>query len=83
MSDITYLPTAEGFCYLATVVDLGSRRIVGWSLARRMPDDLVIEAIDEALRTRGSLAGAIFHSDRGSQFLSRKVRALCQHLGLC
>lgn len=56
---------------------------MGWSLARRMPDDLVIEAIDEALRTRGSLAGAIFHSDRGSQFLSRKVRALCQHLGLC
>ena len=47
-----------------------------------MPDDLVIEAIDEALRRRGSLAGAIFHSDRGSQFLSRKVRALCQHLGL-
>ncbi|ACU53639.1 Integrase catalytic region [Acidimicrobium ferrooxidans DSM 10331] len=82
VSDITDVRSDEGFCYLATVADLGSRRIVGWSLGRRMPDDLVVEAICGALGTRGSLAGAIFHSDRGSQYLSRKVRQLCATLGL-
>ncbi|ACU53917.1 Integrase catalytic region [Acidimicrobium ferrooxidans DSM 10331] len=82
VSDITYVRTDEGFCYLATVADLGSRRIVGWSLGRHMPDDLVVEAIREALGTRGSLAGAIFHSDRGSQYLSRKVRSLLATLGI-
>nr|WP_280956815.1 DDE-type integrase/transposase/recombinase [Acidimicrobium ferrooxidans] len=81
-SDITDGRNDEGFCYLATVADRGSRRIVGWSLQRRIPDDLVVEAICGALRTRGSLAGAIFHSDRANQYLSRKVCQLCATLGL-
>ncbi|WP_049755254.1 IS3 family transposase [Acidimicrobium ferrooxidans] len=72
----------EGFCYLASVLDLGSRRVVGWSLERRMPGEQVVEAIEGALSTRGSLAGAIFHSDRANQYLSRKVRQLCTTLGL-
>jgi len=64
------------------VLDLGSRRTVGWALANRMPDYLLAEAIDAALETRCSLAGAVLHSDRGSQYLSRKVRNLLATLGV-
>jgi len=75
-------PHQRGLGYLATVADVGSRRIVGFALANRMPDDLVIEAIEAALGTRGSLAGAVLHTDRASQYLSRKVRSLLATLGV-
>ena len=65
VGDITYLPIADGtFCYLATVMDLCSRRLVGWAVADHMRTELVLDALHAAQRTRGSLAGAIFHNDR-------------------
>ena len=80
--DITYLPTREGWLYLAVVLDLGSRRVVGWSMASTMRDDLVIAAIDSALADRRPNAGTIFHSDRGSQYASDDFRAVAKRNGL-
>jgi len=66
VGDITYLPIADGtFRYLATVMDLCSRRLVGWAIADHMRTELVLEALAAAKRTRTSLAGAVFHSDHG------------------
>nr|WP_269330581.1 IS3 family transposase [Kineosporia babensis] len=81
--DITYLPLADGRnLYLATVIDLASRRLVGWAIADHMRADLVVAALDDALGTRGSLRGAIFHSDHGSQYLSKAFVKRCKDLGL-
>jgi transposase InsO family protein len=70
VGDITYLPTREGWLYLATVIDLRTRRVLGYSLAERMPDDLVRQAFLNALATSPSTDGVLFHSDRGSQYAS-------------
>ncbi|MEY9997372.1 transposase InsO family protein [Streptomyces sp. V4I8] len=68
MGDITYLPVGDGeFRYLATVIDCFSRRVVGWSIADHMRTQLVADALKMAAHARGSLRGAIFHSDRGSE----------------
>jgi transposase InsO family protein len=68
VGDITYLSVGSGkFCYLATVIDLASRRLAGWAIAGHMRAELVIDALAAAERTRGSLAGAILHTDHGSQ----------------
>ena len=77
VGDITYLPLAGGkFCYLASWQDKVSKRIVGWKLSERMTDELVTDALDKAL-TRGLVGpGAIIHSDRGSQYSSRRFRKL-------
>jgi hypothetical protein len=75
--DITYVPTGEGWLYLATALDLGSRRLAGWAVADHMRTELVAEALEHALDLRGSLAGAIFHSDRGSQ---GEINRSSQHL---
>ena len=80
--DITYLPTREGWLYLAVVLDLGSRRVVGWSMASTMRDDLVIAALDVALADRQPSTGTIFHSDRGSQYASEDFRAVASRHGL-
>lgn len=81
--DITYVPTDEGWLYLAGVVDLGSRRVVGYAMGERMPDDLVIAALDTAVATRGgNVAGMIFHHDRGGQYLSHDFRVLCERHGI-
>ena len=83
VGDITYLPIADGtFCYLATVMDLCSRRLVGWAIADHMRTELVIDALAAAQRTRGSLAGAIFHSDHGAQYVSRAFAQACQAAGV-
>jgi hypothetical protein len=66
-SDITYIATGEGWLYLASVLDIGSRRLAGWAMAGHMRTELVTAALEQALELRGSLAGAICHSDRGSQ----------------
>ncbi|PYF95615.1 Integrase core domain-containing protein, partial [Georgenia satyanarayanai] len=67
VGDITYLPIADGTnLYLATVIDCYSRRLVGWAIADHMRTDLVANALKAAAAARGSLAGAIFHSDHGS-----------------
>jgi transposase InsO family protein len=67
VGDITYIATWEGWAYLATVIDLSSRRIVGWALASHMRTELVSDALTMALRNRGPAEGLIFHSDRGCQ----------------
>ena len=83
VGDITYLPLAEGTnLYLATVIDCYSRRLVGWAIADHMRTSLVEDALNAAAATRGSLAGAIFHSDHGSVYTSKDYAKLCKKLGV-
>lgn len=82
--DITYLQTSEGWLYLAIVLDLYSRMIVGWSIGRRMTKELVIDALEIAIKKRNPAPGLICHSDRGSQYCSHAYRNLLQKYGfLC
>jgi putative transposase len=74
VSDITYLWTLEGWMYLCVIIDLYSRKVVGWALRSRMQAGLVCEAFDMAVRTRRPAPGLVFHSDRGSQYASGKFR---------
>jgi transposase InsO family protein len=80
--DITYIPTSSGWLYLAVVIDLCSRKIVGWSLGDHLRAELVIEALRQALGKRPTLPGFIFHSDRGSQYGSAAYRALLRQAGI-
>ena len=73
--DITYLHTGEGWLYLATVIDLFSRRVIGWAAADHMRTELVADALTMAVATRGGhVAGVVFHSDRGSVYTSTNLR---------
>jgi len=74
--DITYIWTAEGWLYLAVILDVFSRRIVGWSMDKRMTDNLVITAFKNALIRRRPAPGLIFHSDRGSQYCSKRFQSV-------
>lgn len=74
--DITYCRTGEGWMYLAVVMDLYSRRIVGWHIDKRMTADLVSKALMKAYNLRNPPPGLVFHSDRGSQYTSRRYRKL-------
>jgi putative transposase len=74
-ADITYIPTREGWLYLAVILDLASRRVVGWSLRTRLDQELAISALRMALRHRGA-RGGMHHSDRGVQYASAAYRAL-------
>lgn len=76
VSDITYIWTREGWMYLATIMDLCSKSIVGWSLWERLTRQLVIDAFNQAVGRRGNVAGLIFHSDRGVQYASKDFRKL-------
>jgi transposase InsO family protein len=76
VSDITYIWTAEGWLYLAIILDLFSRRVVGWSLQKRMTKKLVMDALRMAIWRRRPGAGLIFHSDRGSQYCSLAFQGL-------
>ena len=76
VADITYVSTAEGWLYLATVMDLASRRIVGWSMSERIKADLVCQALQSAYWNRKPAAGLIMHTDRGSQYASDRYRRL-------
>jgi putative transposase len=71
VSDITYIPTHEGWLYLAGIKDVYSREIVGFSLSPRMDTDLVANALHNAFHSHRPLAGVMLHSDRGSQYCSR------------
>ncbi len=82
VGDITYLETATGFEYLATVIDLYSRRVVGWALAPSLETGIVIAAMDMALRQRQPAKGLIFHSDRGCQYTSHAFRNRLQMAGI-
>jgi len=74
LTDITYIPTKEGFTYLAAIVDLHSRKIIGWRVSQTIDSELVIEALDQAVTLRDPPPGLIVHSDRGSQYASAAFR---------
>ena len=80
VTDITYLPTTDGWLYLATVMDLYSRKIVGWAMSERLETPLVMEALQMALERRRPGAGLLHHSDRGSQYASEAYRQALQRL---
>ncbi len=75
-TDITYLLTDEGWLYLAAIVDLGTRRIVGWAMSERMSAKLVCDALQMAFWRRRPAPGLLMHSDRGSQYASAEYRKL-------
>jgi putative transposase len=72
VADFTYVATRAGFVYVAFVIDVFSRRIIGWRVARSMHTDLVLDALDQALWARSDSKGVIHHSDRGCQYLSTR-----------
>ena len=82
VSDITYLWTDEGWLYLATVIDLYSRLVVGWAMSERMTSQLVRDALQMALWRRRMPSGVIVHSDRGSQYCSAAYQTLIREHGL-
>lgn len=79
--DITYVWTREGWLYLSTVIDLYSRKVVGWSLGKRLTADLVLSSLDKAVKLRKPEAGLIFHSDRGAQYAGDKFREALRRIG--
>ncbi len=81
VGDITYIPTREGWLYLAVVIDLFSRAVVGWAMGARMKADLVNDAMLMAIWTRTPAEGLIFHSDRGSQYASDSYREILKAHG--
>jgi len=76
VGDITYIRTWEGWLYLATVIDLASRRVVGWAMAAHMRAELVCDALRMAIENRRPAPGAMFHSDRGTQYTSKEFTDL-------
>jgi len=80
--DITYVRTWQGWLYVAVVIDLFSRRVVGWAVADHMRADLVTAAFDMAVARRSVEPGLIFHSDRGSQYASNAMRRRLRRLGI-
>jgi transposase InsO family protein len=82
VGDITYVETAEGWLYLSCVMDLASRRIVGWSMSDRIKADLVNQALQSAYWLRKPPAGLIMHTDRGCQYASESHRKLIKDYGM-
>lgn len=82
VGDITYLPTPAGWLYLAVVLDLYSRRVVGWAVAENMETSLVIKAFNMAVGQRTPTRGLLFHSDRGSQYASGDYQLLLKDYGV-
>jgi transposase InsO family protein len=80
--DITYINTWEGWLYLATVIDLASRRVVGWAVADNLKTDLVDAALTAALTRRRPAGGLVFHSDRGCQYTSAQHARLAKRHGV-
>lgn len=81
-SDITYLWTKEGWLYLAVILDVYCRKIVGWSLASRLSSNLVSNALYKAINSRNPDPGLIFHSDQGVQYTSKNVRSIFKFHGI-
>ncbi len=82
VSDITYIPTAQGWLYLAVILDLYSRIVVGWSMSGNCDEELVERALDMALARRRPTAGLLHHSDRGCQYTSRAYRLHLEQSGV-
>jgi transposase InsO family protein len=78
VADITYIPTREGMLYLAIVLDLGSRRCVGWAMRDTLEEELTLRALQMAREARRPAPGLIHHSDRGSHYTSKAYRAACR-----
>ena len=76
VGDITYIQTTQGWLYLATVIDLYSRKVVGWSIDENMKTSLIVDALEMAIITRNPNKGLIFHSDRGTQYASNSFKEL-------
>lgn len=81
-ADITYIPTASGWAYLAAIIDIPTRLVVGWSMASHMRTELVEHALRNALSVRQPAANLIHHSDRGSQYASKSYRDLLEAHGI-
>jgi putative transposase len=81
VGDITYLPTRSGWVYLAVLIDLFSRKVVGWSLASHMRDELCLEALRRAVAARNPAHGLVHHTDRGSQYASNDYRKALSDIG--
>lgn len=79
VSDITYIPTGEGWLYLAVVIDLFNRQVVGWAMNERMKKELAMEAFAQAILQRGPGPGLIHHTDRGSQYASEAFQGMVAH----
>lgn len=83
VGDITYVATGEGWLYLASVIDLGSRKLLGYSMADHMRTELVSDALDMAIGARGgAVEGTIFHGDRGAQYMSEAYQAQVAEAGM-
>jgi putative transposase len=82
VGDVTYIATAEGWLYLAVIVDLASRRVVGWAMSERIKADLVCQALRMAYWRRKPAVGLIMHTDRGSQYASRSHQKLIKDYGM-
>ncbi len=82
VGDITYVATAEGWLYLATVIDCCTKEVIGYSMADHFRTDLIIEAMEMGRRDRRLGRGAIFHSDRGSNYMSQRFSEYCASHGL-
>jgi putative transposase len=82
VSDITYIPTREGWLYLAVILDLSSRRVVGWCMKHTLDRSLALDALYMALALRVAYPGLVFHTDRGSQYASADHRALLSAHGM-
>ena len=81
-ADITYLSTKEGWLYLAIVIDLFSRRIVGWAMSSKIDADLAISALRMAIQIRSPKPGLVVHTDRGSQYACREYRRFIAEHGI-
>lgn len=82
VGDITYIRTNEGWLYLAVVIDLYSRKVIGYKMSNRMTKDIVISALLQALKVRGYPKEVIIHSDRGSQYASNEYKRILKQYGL-
>jgi len=82
VADITYVPTWQGFLYVAVVLDAFSRRVVGWSMAGHLRTELILDALDMAIARRRPGEGLIHHSDRGTQYTSIAFGRRCREAGI-
>jgi putative transposase len=82
VADITYVPTWQGFLYVAVVIDVFSRRVVGWSMAGHLRTELILDALDMAIDVRRPGEGLVHHSDRGTQYTSIAFGRRCREAGI-
>jgi transposase InsO family protein len=82
VTDITYIRTREGWLYLAAIIDLYSRAVVGWAMSERIDTELCLTALNMAIKARSPVAGLVHHSDRGSQYASHDYRKALRDQGM-